>query len=114
MEALIVCGGVLHGRWRRNRRRAGRAYARRSLRQQAGADRSDVEPYGHWLAWADHTAPQTRVVLISQSERMAEELQSAGKKVKFVKLEGEDHWMSRSEDRVRSLKEIDAFLHEHL
>jgi len=53
-------------------------------------------------------------VTIPQSERMAHELQSAGKIVKFVKLEGEDHWMSRSEDRIRILKEIDAFLHDNL
>ena len=54
------------------------------------------------------------VVSITQTERMAHELRSAGKNVKYVKLEGEDHWMSRSEDRIRILKEADAFLHEHL
>lgn len=54
------------------------------------------------------------VVPISQTERMAHELQAAGKSVKYVKLEGEDHWMSRGEDRIRILKELDAFLHEHL
>ena len=54
------------------------------------------------------------VVPISQTERMADGLQAAGKSVKYVKLEGEDHWMSRSEDRIRILKELDEFLREHL
>ena len=54
------------------------------------------------------------VVSITQSQRMAHELQAAGKSVKYVQLEGEDHWMSRGEDRIRILKELDGFLHEHL
>ncbi len=54
------------------------------------------------------------VVSISQSERMAQELQAAGKSVRFVRLDGADHWLVRTEDRIRVLKEVDAFLHEHL
>lgn len=44
------------------------------------------------------------VVSMAQSEMMARALQEAGKTCSFVKLEGEDHWMSRSEDRVRILE----------
>ena len=54
------------------------------------------------------------LVAIAQSERMVRDRQAAGKRVKYVKLEGEDHWMLRSEDRVRIRKEVDAFLCEHL
>jgi dipeptidyl aminopeptidase/acylaminoacyl peptidase len=54
------------------------------------------------------------VVPIAQSESMARALQAAGKKVTLVKLSGEDHWLSRSETRIRVLKEIEAFLGANL
>ncbi len=54
------------------------------------------------------------VVSMPQSELMARALEAAGKSVRFVRLEGEDHWMSRSADRIRILKELESFLHEHL
>jgi dipeptidyl aminopeptidase/acylaminoacyl peptidase len=43
------------------------------------------------------------VVPIAQSEDMADALKDAGKKVEFVKLDGEDHWLSRSETRLQML-----------
>lgn len=37
-----------------------------------------------------------------------------GKPHRFVELPGEDHWLSRSESRVRVLTEMETFLAEHL
>lgn len=54
------------------------------------------------------------VVPISQSELMEKALNKAGKPVEFVKLSGEDHWMSKAETRTQLLKEIDRFLKVHL
>jgi dipeptidyl aminopeptidase/acylaminoacyl peptidase len=50
------------------------------------------------------------VVPISQSEDMADALKKAGKTARFVKLDGEDHWLSRSETRLQMLTEAVAFL----
>ncbi len=54
------------------------------------------------------------VVPIDQSERMAKALQSAGKTVAFVRLQGEDHWLSRAETRLQVLKELEKFLAQYL
>lgn len=54
------------------------------------------------------------VVPIAQSEAMARALSALGKPVQFVRLPGEDHWLSRSETRLRVLTEIEAFMREHL
>lgn len=50
------------------------------------------------------------VVPISQSKMMAKALKKAGKKYKFIKLKGEDHWLSTSETRLATLQAIDRFL----
>jgi dipeptidyl aminopeptidase/acylaminoacyl peptidase len=54
------------------------------------------------------------VVPLSQSEKMANALTSAGKPVTFVKMAREDHWLSRSDTRVQVLKELETFLARHL
>jgi dipeptidyl aminopeptidase/acylaminoacyl peptidase len=54
------------------------------------------------------------VVPIAQSETMARELDKAGKPYSFVKLTGEDHWMSRAETRLEIMKEIEKFLGSNL
>ena len=54
------------------------------------------------------------VVPIKQSERMADALKSAGKSVQFVRLSGEDHWLSDAPTRIRMLEELESFLAEHL
>lgn len=54
------------------------------------------------------------VVPNEQSERMAHALKSAGKSVTVAILNGEDHWLSRTDTRVQVLKELDAFLGKHL
>lgn len=54
------------------------------------------------------------VVPYSQSAKMEDALKRAGKDVKLVKLEGEDHWLSRSETRLQTLKALDAFVSLHI
>jgi dipeptidyl aminopeptidase/acylaminoacyl peptidase len=54
------------------------------------------------------------VVPIAQSEAMARALDKAGKQYSFVKLKGEDHWMSRAETRLQIMKEIEKFLAANL
>jgi dipeptidyl aminopeptidase/acylaminoacyl peptidase len=54
------------------------------------------------------------VVNILQSEIMESALKKAGKPVTFVRLDGDDHWLSQSATRLRTLKEIEPFLAKHL
>lgn len=54
------------------------------------------------------------VVPIAQSERMARELEKHGKSFTFVKLNGEDHWLSRADTRLQMLQEIGRFLAKNL
>lgn len=54
------------------------------------------------------------VVYIEQSEMMANALKKRGKPYTFVKLPGEDHWLSGSEARIRVLTEMEQFLAVHL
>lgn len=53
------------------------------------------------------------VVPFEQSERMAKALRKAGKAVSFLPLEGEDHWLSKSETRLAMLKAAIAFVEQH-
>ena len=53
------------------------------------------------------------VVPIEQSRVMAQALRRAGKPVEMVELDGEDHWLSRSETRQRMLGETLRFLEAH-
>jgi len=50
------------------------------------------------------------VVPIAQSEDMADALKSAGKQVEFVKLDDEDHWLSRSATRLQMLDATVKFI----
>jgi dipeptidyl aminopeptidase/acylaminoacyl peptidase len=54
------------------------------------------------------------VVPIAQSHLMQRALDDAGKKVQLIELEGEDHWLSRPQTRLETLRALDAFLAEHL
>lgn len=49
-------------------------------------------------------------VPISQSEMMAAALQKAGKKVEFVRIPGDDHYMTLESTRLRVLQEVEKFL----
>jgi len=50
------------------------------------------------------------VVPIAQSEDMADALEDAHKQVTFVKLDGEDHFLSQSDTRLKMLTEMIKFL----
>lgn len=54
------------------------------------------------------------VVPVAQSRRMAKALQGLGKPHTLIELPGEDHWLSRSESRLRVLTEMESFLATHL
>jgi len=53
------------------------------------------------------------VVPIEQSELMADALKKAGKDVRFVTLDGEDHWLSVAETRTQMLSAMAAFLEKN-
>lgn len=54
------------------------------------------------------------VVPIDQSRRMERALTRAGREVRFVELRGDDHYLSDAETRIATLRELEAFLAEHL
>ncbi len=49
-----------------------------------------------------------------QSRTMKGALERAGKNVTYVPLEGEDHWLSRAETRIRMLEESIRFIDRHI
>lgn len=53
------------------------------------------------------------VVEHAQSADMARALQRAGKPVELLTLNGEDHWLSRSETRTAMLEAVVRFVEEH-
>jgi dienelactone hydrolase len=57
---------------------------------------------------------QDITVPVTQSEREQTALQAAGKQVDFVKIMGDDHYMSHSEARISVLKQVEAFLATHI
>lgn len=60
-----------------------------------------------------HGANDT-VVPIEQSEIMERAMVRAGKKVRLVRLEGDDHYLSLAASRIRVLTEIELFLRTHI
>lgn len=54
------------------------------------------------------------VVPIEQSRRMFDALRGAGRDVRFVELRGDDHWLSDAPTRIQMLREVEAFLAQHL
>lgn len=57
--------------------------------------------------------PDDTVVPIKQSELMEAAMKRAGKPVEFIRLDGEDHWLSRGATRTRMLQETIRFLEQH-
>ncbi|RYZ13857.1 MAG: S9 family peptidase [Alphaproteobacteria bacterium] len=53
------------------------------------------------------------VVDVEQSRMMADALKKAGKPYEYIELNGEDHWLSRTETRQRMLTETIRFLQAH-
>ena len=60
-----------------------------------------------------HAADDT-VVPIGQSESMARVLAKFDKPFSFIRLAGEDNWLSRGETRLQVLTEIEKFLAANL
>ena len=54
------------------------------------------------------------VVPITQSRAMANALKALNKPHELVELPGEDHWLSASVTRIRTLTELERFLGKHL
>lgn len=54
------------------------------------------------------------VVPIEQSRRMQRALTAAGKDVRFVELQGDDHWLSDAPTRIQMLRELETFLEQNL
>jgi dipeptidyl aminopeptidase/acylaminoacyl peptidase len=55
-----------------------------------------------------------RTVPYSQSVAMNDALKKAGKTVRFVTLEGDDHYLALAATRVRILRETEAFLKQYI
>lgn len=54
------------------------------------------------------------VVSFEQSKMMADALTKAGHPPQFVRLTGEDHWLSRSQTRIEMLRAMETFLDAQL
>jgi dipeptidyl aminopeptidase/acylaminoacyl peptidase len=85
------------------------------------AERKKLESISPVNFAADFQAPvllihgkDDTVVPMRQSTRMERALKNAGKSVEFIRLKGEDHWLSTSETRLETLKALDAFISKHL
>lgn len=57
--------------------------------------------------------PDDTVVPIKQTDIMADAMRRAGKPVEVVRLEGEDHWLSRGGSRTKMLEATIRFLEQH-
>ena len=94
------------------------AYWRREIGSQfAGsvADRSPVNSAAEVKTpvLLLHAVDDTAVPIV-QSEEMASALSRLGQPVAFVKLKGDDHWLSRAETRLEALQDTDRFLRQYL
>ncbi|MFN0024385.1 MAG: alpha/beta hydrolase family protein, partial [Parvularculaceae bacterium] len=91
----------------------------RKLIGDRSKDKAKIAAISPVNAAANFTAPvllihgnDDTVVPIAHSTKMEAALKKAGKPVRFVKLEGEDHWLSVSETRLQTLIELDKFVTE--
>ncbi len=55
-----------------------------------------------------------KVVRLSQSEDMYDEIEDADKKVKFIELEDEGHYLRKNESRLKTLKAIESFVNKNI
>jgi len=103
-------------KWRES---GGSDFLNRYYRQQIGTGRNyaAISPV-NFAAKAD--APillvhgvDDIVVPFDQSSDMAAALARAGKPFEFLRLPGEDHWLSRGETRLAMLKAAVAFVEKH-
>jgi dipeptidyl aminopeptidase/acylaminoacyl peptidase len=54
------------------------------------------------------------VVPIAQTRLMRDRLQAAGKDVRYVEMQADDHWLSNAETRTQMLRELELFLSANL
>lgn len=54
------------------------------------------------------------IVDIDQSKAMDKALRKAKKDVTFIRLKGEDHWLTQEETRIETLRAVAAFIEKHL
>lgn len=54
------------------------------------------------------------VVPIAQSEGIARALERSGKTPEFIRLQGEDHWLSQASSRIAVLRALETFLARYL
>lgn len=80
-------------------------------------DKAKIEAISPANAAANFKAPvllihgnDDTVVPIGQSIRMENELKKAGKTVTFIRQKQADHWLSTSEVRLQTLRELDKFV----
>lgn len=105
----------------------GRLYGRESagmeeLREELGASSREKLNASSPAQHADRVqAPvllvhgdKDTIVRVEQSERMAEALKTAGKPVELVILEDENHYLTRTATRTRTLEALERFLARHL
>ena len=114
--------GDLHAflQWKRDRIRDSDSTALRYENRLLGSDNIDdpaLAPISPITHVADVQIPillihgqDDTVVPIEQSEAMEAALKAAGKPVTFVKLEGEDHWLSKPDTRLQMLQATVTFL----
>ncbi len=55
-----------------------------------------------------------KIVRLSQSEDMYDEIEDADKKVEFIELEGEGHNLLKNESRLKTLKAIERFVNKNI
>jgi dienelactone hydrolase len=91
------------------RRQLGRATDVRNVEKSPARQAAHIQAPVLLMHGVDDT-----VVPVVHSQIMSDALTRLNKRVKFVKLPGEDHWLSRSETRMRVLTELETFLAEHL
>ena len=55
-----------------------------------------------------------RVVRVRHSDKMASKLKRADKAVRYLEIDGADHYLSNNEHRLQTFTEIESFLAKHL
>lgn len=117
--AVSVNGVADLGPMLRDMRNGPRDIFTRSIDRQFG-DRSDADAVSPRFSASRADAPilliharNDTVVPYAQSVMMFDALRDANKPVEFVELEGEDHWLSRSETRKQMLEATMDFVERH-
>lgn len=109
--------------WRRSRTSASDGDAMRLFRLFVGVERGEQAPLDA-ISPAKLAAKASAPVLLihsrddsvvpyDQSRRMAKAVEATGRKVEFITLPDEDHWLARGETRLKILSATVDFLERH-